>query len=189
MTLKNWTTGDIITEISANNKSVRKGTTSDLDGILLASREDGDVTYNETVQNPQIQIDATNDQRGNLKMLMAADSTVVSVTGTTPVERKNMDFVKDISGFSGNIITIVAEIKTSNAGTTASLRVRENGGGTDRLILTTNSATYEIKTGIIDIRTVGGTPALADGRHTLEFFLDDGAGDTMDNRMLEVYGI
>jgi len=189
MTLKKWTQGDIITEISANNKSIRKGTTSDLNAIPIGSREDGDITYNETLQNPQIQIDATNDQRGNVKILLAADSTEVSVTGTTATEKKNMDFVKNPNAFSGNIITIVAEIKTSNAGSTAHLRVREDGGGTDRLDLTTTSTSYVVVTGTIDIRAVGGSPALAFGRHTLEFFLDDGSGDTIDNRILEVYGI
>jgi len=187
MTLKKWTTGDTIAEISANNKGIRKGTTTDLNGIPAGSREIGDATYNETVENPQVLIDATNNERGNIKILLGADATEVTVTGTTPTQRKSIPFVKNINGFSGNIITIVAEIKTSSGGTTASLRVREDGGATDRLILTTTSVTFEIKSGIIDIGA-GGLNLTA-GRHTLEFFLDDGASDTMTNRELEVYGI
>ncbi len=188
MTLKKWTTGDTIAEISANNKSIRKGTTTDLDGIPVASREIGDFTYNETNENPQVLIDATNNERGNIKILLGADANEVTVTGTTPTQRKDISFVKDVSGFSGNIITIVAEIKTDDAGTTATLRVREDGGPTDRLVLTTTSVSYEIKTGFIDIGA-GGLNLTA-GRHTLEFFLEDGgAGDIMTNRELEVYGI
>ena len=183
MALKKWTTGDTITERSANNKSVRKGLTSDLNGISVADREDGDLTYNETVENPQVQTDDTNDKRGNIKMVLGADANVVSVTGTTPTEVKNISYLKSPEGFSGNVITIVAELKSSDTGDFAHLRVRQDLGGSDALDLTTNSATYVTVTGKIDIR------AQAAGRHTLEFFLDDGTGDTADNRELEVYGI
>jgi len=190
MALTKWTSGDTITEREANDFGVRKGLEADLaSGIAAADREDGSLLYNQTFQNPQVYIDATNNERGNLKMLLGADSQEVTVVGTTPVEKKNISFVKDLNGFSGNILTIVVEIKTTNGATTASVRVREDGGGTDRLILTTTSTSFEIKTGIIDIGAVGGSPALAVGRHTLEFFLDDGSGDTITLRELEVYGI
>jgi len=187
MVLIKWTTGDTITEREANDFGIRKGTEAEIAAIVSADREIGSLLYNSTNENPQVYIDAVNDERGNLKILLGADGTEVTVTGTTATEKKNISFVKDSNGFSGNIITIVAEIKTDNAGTTASLRVRNDSGGTDRLILTTTSVTFEIKTGIIDIGN-GGLNLTA-GRHTLEFFLDDGAGDTMTNRELEVYGI
>ena len=183
MTLKAWITGDIITAVSANNKGIRKGTTTDLDGIGLSAREIGDISYNETVENPQTTIDATNNRRGNLKMLLGADGTEVTVTGTTATQRKDISYIKDISGFSGNVITIVAELKNSVGGTTAHLRVRKDGSGSDSLDLTTNSTTYVIVSGKINI----GADAV--GRHTLEFYLDSGAGDTATQRDLEVYGI
>jgi len=188
MALKKWTAGDTITEREANDFSVRKGLESDLAGIGAADREIGSLLYNETNENPQVYIDATNDERGNLKMIIGADSNVVTVTGTTATEVKNLSFVKNANGFSGNILTIVVEIKTDDGGTTATLRVRNDGGGTDRLVITTTSVTEEIKTGIIDIGN-GGLNLTA-GRHTLEIFLEDGgAGDTMTLRELEVYGI
>jgi len=183
MALKKWTAGDTITERSANNKGVRKGLTSDLDAIVVADREDGDWYYNDTVENPQVETDDTNSKRGNIKYLIGADANEVTVTGATPTERKNISFVKDVVGFSGNVITIVAEIKTTDSGTTAHFRVRIDGGGTDKLDLTTTSTGYVIKTGKFDIRTESA------GRHTLEFFMDDGAGDIITNRELEVYGI
>lgn len=184
MTLKKWTTGDTITATSANNKGNRKGTTSDLDAIVVGDREIGDLTFNETYRNAQFTIDATNNKRGNVKMLLGADSNEVTVVGVTPTQRKDISYVKDLNGFSGNVITIVAELKTSDAtGPVANFRVRKDLSGSDSLLLTTNSATYEIKTGQIDIT------ADAAGRHTLEFFMDDDTGDTITNRELEVYGI
>ena len=184
MTLKKWSPGDTITARSANNKGNRKGTTSELDAIVTADRENGDLYFDETYRNLQITIDATNNKRGNLKILLGADANEVTVTGTTPTQRKDISYVKDLNGFSGNVITIIAELKTSDAtGGPASFRVRKDGSGSDSLILTTNSATYEIKVGTIDIS------ADAVGRHTLEFFMDDEAGDTITNRELEVYGI
>ncbi len=187
MALVKWTAGDTISERQANDFGIRKGTEAEIAAIVSADREIGSILYNSTTENPQVYIDAVNDERGNLKHLIGADGTEVTVTGTTAVEKKNISFVKDSNGFSGNIITIVVEIKTDNGATTASLRVREDGGGTDRLVLTTTSTSFEIKTGIIDIGTGGLN--LSAGRHTLEFFLDDGAGDLVTNRELEVYGI
>ncbi len=187
MALKKWTAGDTITEREANDFSIRKGLESDLAGIGSADREIGSLLYNETLENPQVYIDAVNDERGNLKILLGADASEVTVTGTTPTERKNISFVKNTNGFSGNILTIVAELKSSDTGDLAHIRVRNDGGGTDRLDLSTNSDTYVILSGIIDIGNGGLN--LGAGRHTLEFFLDDGTGDTVSNRELEVYGI
>src|SRR3990172_5539000 len=124
MTLKKWSPGDTITARSANNKGVRKGITTELDAIATADREIGDHYYDETYKNPQVIIDATNNKRGNLKMILGADSNEVSVTGTTPTQRKDISYVKDLNGFSGNIITIIAELKTSDGtGAAANFRV------------------------------------------------------------------
>jgi len=183
MAIKKWTSGDTITERAANNKSVRKGLTSDLDAIPAPDREDGDWYYNETVENPQVETDDANSKRGNVKFLLGADSTVVSVTGVTATQVKDISFIKDVTGYSGNLITIVAEIKTTNSGTAAHLRVRLDLSGSDSLDLTTTSTSFVVVTGKFSIRTE------AAGRHTLEFFMDDGSGDTIQNRELEIYGI
>ncbi len=187
MALVKWSAGDIISEREANDFGIRKGNESEIAAIVSADREIGSIVYNSTQENPQVYIDATNDERGNLKMVLGADANEVTVIGTTPTERKNISFVKDILGFSGNIITIVAELKSSDGTDLAHLRVREDGGGSDRLDLSTNSTSYVVLTGTIDIGTGGLN--LSAGRHTLEFFLDDGTGDTASNRELEVYGI
>ena len=183
MALIKWTTGDTITEREANDFGVRKGTESEIAAIAAADREDGSLLYNSTNKNPQVYITASTDKRGNIKLLIGADATEVSVTGTTATERKNISYVKNTSGFSGNIITVVAEMRNSNSGSTAHLRVRKDGGGSDALDLTTTSTTYNIQTGTIDI---SGDSA---GRHTLEIYLDSGVGHTAFNRELEIYGI
>ena len=184
MALLKWTTGDTITERSANNKGIRKGTEAEIAAIVLADRENGDHLWNSNTKFPQVQLDATNDYRGNVTCApIGADGTEVSVTGTTPTEKKNLSFIKNTNGLKGNSLTIVAEIKTNDNGTTAHLRVRIDGSGSDSLDLTTTSTSYEIKSGTIDIS------GLSAGRHTLEFYLDDGSGDTVSLRELEVYGI
>lgn len=183
MVLIKWTTGDTITEIAANTRGVRKGTEAEIAGVPLASREDGDIFWNSTEGFPQVQTDATNDYRGNIAVLLGADSTEASVTGITPTEVKNIDYIKDSAGFKGNQITIVARIKTDNGGTTAHLVVEKNGGPADELDLTTTSTSYVTVTGQIDIS------GDADGVHTLEFYLYDGSGDTCTIKQLEVWGI
>jgi hypothetical protein len=183
MVLNKWNSGDTITEREANNHGVRKGTEAEISAILLADREDGDVFWNSTEGFPQVQTDATNDKRGNLAILLGADSTETTVTGTTPTQVKDLDYIKNSAGFKGNQLTIVARIKTSNAGTTGHLRVRTDGGGSDDLDLTTTSTAYEIKSGTIDIT------GKADGHRTIEFFGDDGTGHTVTIEAIEVYGI
>jgi len=187
MTLKKWALGDTITERSANNKGVRKGLEADLITPTIADvdAEIGDLYFNETeFCHQSVQI-VSGRKRTSLRTSLGADGTEVTVTGTSPTQRKDISFVKSpANGFSGNRIFIIAEIKTDDAGTTASFRVRKNGGGSDELVLTTTSLTYEIKTGSFDIN------ADSNGRITLEFFMDDGgAGDVISNRELEVYGV
>jgi len=184
MALKKWTTGDTITERFANNVGIRKGTESEIAAIALADREDGDYFWNSTVGLPQVQTDATNDKRGNLGILLGADSTEVTNTGVTPTLVKDTDFIKCAEGFKGNQITIVAMIKTDNGGTTAHLVVEHDGGPADDLDLTTTSTSYVKVTGTIDI-----TGLSSDAVHTLEFYIYDGSGDTISLKELEVYGI
>ena len=116
------------------------------------------------------------------KILLGADSTETTVTGTTATQVKDLDFVKNSAGYNGSTITVVAAIKTDNAATTAHLIVEKNGGPTDELDLTTTSTSYEVVSGTIDIS------GLSAGVHTLEFYLYDGSGDTASLKQLEVYG-
>ena len=115
------------------------------------------------------------------KALIAADSTEVTVTGTTATQVKDVDFIKNTNTLNVQTLTIAVRIKTDNAGTTGTVRIRHDGGGTDDLTLTTTSTTYEVKTG-----TINASGFSAD-RHTLEFFMDDGAGDTISMDMTEVW--
>ena len=181
MALLKWTVGDTITERSANNRGIRKGTEAEIAAITTADNELGDHFFNSTEGFPQVQLKGgATDKRGNLCTGYDADGTEVTVTGTTPTQVKDTAYIKNSAGIKGNQITIVAEIKTSNAGTTAHFRVRTDGSGSDALDLTTTSTSYEIKTGTIDIT------GKADGRRTVEIFMDDGAGDTVTNREWEV---
>jgi hypothetical protein len=185
MVLNKWTTGDTITEIAANNRGIRKGTEAEIAAIPTASNEIGDVTHNSTNGFLQVQTaGGASDKRGNIAILLGADSTEVTHVGVTPTQKKDIDFIKSDEGFSGNQITIVAMIKTNNAGTTAHLIVEKDGGPTDELDLTTTSLTYEKVTGQIDI-----SADTTDAVHTLEFYLQDGSGDTVSLKQLEVYGI
>jgi hypothetical protein len=184
MALLKWTDGDTITERSANNKGIRKGTEAEIAAILTADNELGDVVYNSTTGFVQVQTGGgATDKRGNINTLIGADSTVVTVIGTVATQVKDLDYIKNSAGFKGNQLSIVARIKTSNAGTTAHLRVRTDSGVSDDLDLTTTSTSFVIVTGTIDIT------AKADGYHTIEFFMDDGSGDTITLDALEVYGI
>ena len=185
MVLNQWTTGDTITQIAANNRGVRKGTEAEIAAIATSENEEGDITWNSTEGFMQVQTGGgATDKRGNLTSApMSADSIEVTVTGTTATQVKAVDYIKDAAGFKGNQLTIVARIKTDNAGTTGHLRVRTDGGGGDDLDLTTTSLTYEVVTGTIDIT------GKADGYRTIEFFMDDGSGDTISMDVTEVWGI
>jgi len=185
MALKKWTTGDTITERSANKKSVRKGIEADLvtPTIPDVDAEIGDLFFNETEFCHQSVQVVSGRKRTNLRTYIAADSIETSVNSSTPAQVKDVSFVKSpVGGFSGNRIFVVAEVKRTGGGT-GTLRVRKNGGGGDEMTLTTTSATYEIKTGSFDISTDGN------GRITLEIFLDESGGGTMFNQELEVYGV
>lgn len=183
MVLLQWNTGDTITKIAANNKGIRKGTEAEIAAIIAQEREIGDMFFNTTNNVPQTQLDPTNDRRGNILVFIGADGQEASVTGTTPTQVKDLDFFTGTIGYSGNKLFVKARLKNSNAGSTAHLRVRKDGGGTDLLDLTTSSTTYVIVEGTIDIS------ADAKGYKTLEFYLDSGAGDTATVQLIEVYGI
>lgn len=184
MVLLKWTSGDTITERSANNKGVRKGTETEIGCIASADREDGDLFYNSTTGYPQMQTCSTLDERGNLTTgTLGADANEVTVCGVTATQVKSLSYIKNTAGNKGNQLTILAEIKTDNVGTCGNFRVRLCSACADSLVLSTVSATFEIKTGTIDISGVG------DGRRTIEFFMDDGACDIITNRELEVYTI
>ncbi len=184
MAINKWLTGNTITQILINNRGIRKGTNGEIGGESASERETGDFFWNTTYGLPQVQTDGSGDDRGNIAILIGADSLPVEVTGTTAVQVKDLDYIKSDEGFSGNQLTIVAMLKTSNGGTTAHLRIRTDSGGSDDLDLTTTSTTFVKVTGIIDITAKG-----ANAVHTIEFFLDDGASDTATLEQTEVYGI
>jgi len=185
MTLDSWTTGDVITEININKRGIRRGTTTDRDAIPAGSLDVGDHFFNETEQCTQILIQESPNKWQSVRTFLGADSNEVSVMGTTPTQVKDIDWIKEpTGGYPGNVIFIVARIRTDDAGTTAHLIVEKDGGPTDELDLTTVNTSYETVTGTID---VAGD---SDGLRTLEFYLNDGdAGDTMFLKQLEVYGI
>ena len=183
MVLNKWTTGDTITEIAANNRGIRKGTEAEIAAIPSASNEEGDVTWNSTEGFLNVQIgDGATDTRGNINVLLGADSTIVTGTTTSPVQVKDIDYIKCEEGFRGNTLTIVAMLKCS--ANTAHLRVRIDGAGGDSLDLSTTSTSYVKVTGTIDITGVSN-----DAAHTVEFFLENTTSGTATMEQLEVYGI
>lgn len=183
MALLAWATLDIITARSANNKGIRKGTEAEIAAIPSADRENGDYLYNTTNGFhgvPQVQLDAAADDRSNLHILLGADSNEVSEPSPTPTQVKDIDFIKDQVGFSGNQIIIVARIKQSGGGTTT--LSMEVDGSPAITLPTTGSGSYVVVTGTHDIS------GLSAGYHTLEFFLSNST-NTGDLQLLEVWGL
>jgi len=185
MALIEWETGDPLDQIPLNDRSVRKGTESEISAIANAENEEGSLYWNSTEGFIQVQTGGgATDKRGNLTCApIVADDTEVILVGDTITEKKNFAYFKNSAGNKGNQLTIIAEIKTDNAGTTAHLRIRTDFGGSDDLDLTTTSTSYTVVSGTIDIT------GKADGRRTVEIFLSDGSGDTMSLRLIEVYAI
>ena len=185
MALLKWTSGDTITARSANNKGIRKGTECEIGCIASADNEAGDILYNTCSGFHQTQAGGgACDFRGNLTTgPLVADCSQVTVCGNTPTEVKNFSYIKDPCGFNGNQLTIVATLKTDNAGSCAHMRIRTCGSCCDDLDLTTTSVTCVVVTGIIDIT------GKSDGIRTLEVFLDDGPCDIVTQTLFEVYGI
>ena len=182
MTLDSWSTGDVITEASANKRGIRRGTTSDrnaLTGLTV-----GDHFYNEDEECTQSIVQLSPAIWMNIgRNLLGADSNEVAITGTSGTQIKDIDVIKHTSTWAGFLIIIVGRLKTSNTSYTSSLRVRIDGAGSDSLVLTSTSASYEIVKGTID------ASSLSAGRHTLEFFLESNNSSgvaTMD--MTEIWG-
>lgn len=116
----------------------------------------------------------------DLANVLAADATEESVLGTTPTQVKDMSFIIGVINYVQ--LSIEIELKTDNAANPAHCRVRHDGGGSDDLDLTTSSTSFVILSGTID------TSAFGAGRHTVEFYLDDGSGETATLRETWVYG-
>ena len=116
----------------------------------------------------------------DLVNVLAADATEESVLGVTPTQVKDMSFIIGVINYTELIIEI--ELKTDNAANPAHCRVRHDGGGSDDLDLTTSSTSVVVLDGTID------TSAFGNGRHTVEFYLDDGSGETATIRETWVYG-
>lgn len=115
-----------------------------------------------------------------LANVLAADATEESVSGTTAIQVKDMSFIIGVVNYA--TLTIEIELKTDNAANPAHCRVRHDGLGSDDLDLTTSDTSFAILDGVID------TSAFGAGRHTIEFYLDDGSGETATMRETWVYG-
>jgi len=115
-----------------------------------------------------------------LSITLAADATEESILGDTPTQVKDMSFIKE--AFNANELTIEIDLKTDNATNPAICRVRLDGSGSDSLVLQTTSTGFIVLDGTIDVSL------LSAGRHTLEFYLEDGAGETATLRETWVYG-
>jgi len=185
MTLKKAQTGDTITERFFNNKAVRKGLTSDISVIANADLELGDHFFDEDEECGQVLILKSPNKWSNTRSFIGADSNEVSQINTTPVQVKDIDWIKEpVGGFSGNKIFIVARLRNSNSGNNATLIVEKDGGPTDELTLTTSSTSYVTVKGTIDVSADGN------GLRTLEFFLNSGAApDTAFLKQLEIWGV
>ena len=116
----------------------------------------------------------------NPSLTLAADATEESNTGTTPLQVKDMSFIKGV--FNPSTLTVEIELKTDNVTSPAHCRVRHDGLGGDDLDLQTSSLTYAVLSGTIDVS------AFTLGRHTIEFLIDDGSGETVTIRETWVFG-
>ena len=116
----------------------------------------------------------------DLANVLAADATEESVTGTIAIQVKDMSFIIGVINYVQ--LTIEIELKTDDITSPAHCRVRHDGEISDDLDLTTSSTSFVVLSGTID------TSAFTTGRHTVEFYLDDGAGETATIRETWVYG-
>ena len=131
MTLDKWTTGDTITDLNINKRSIRRGTTSDRDALSATEIAVGDHFFNEDEECTQVLVDSSPVIWMNVgRILLGADSNEVAVTGNTATQVKDIDVIKHTSTWAGFLIVIVVRMKSS-ASDTASLRCRLNGGGSD----------------------------------------------------------
>lgn len=115
-----------------------------------------------------------------VNLTLAADATEESVLGNTPTQVKDMSFIKGV--FNVELLTIEIELKTDNVTNPAICRVRHDGLGSDDLVLQTSSTSYTILDGTIDVS------GFSTGRHTIEFLLEDGVGETATLRETWVFG-
>ncbi len=115
-----------------------------------------------------------------VSLTLAADATEESVLGDTPIQVKDMSFIKGV--FNATQLTIEIELKTDNAANPAICRVRHDGLGGDDLVLQTSSTSFAILSGTIDVSL------FSNDRHTIEFLLEDGSGETATIRETWVYG-
>lgn len=113
-------------------------------------------------------------------LTLAADATEESILGDILTQVKDMSFIKGV--FNAAELTIEIELKTDNAANPAICRIRLDGSGTDSLVLQTSSTSFVILDGTIDVSL------LSSGRHTVEFLLEDGSGETVTMRETWVYG-
>lgn len=119
-----------------------------------------------------------------LSFLYHGDEIEVSVTGTTEEEVKHLAITKGLafSGLALKSLKVIARLKSSDGIAETSLKVYHDGGSVPDLILTLTSATYEEKTGKIDVR------GWANGRHTIEIKLSsDTPGQIAYNELLEIW--
>jgi hypothetical protein len=183
MTLDSWTTGDTITELNANKRGIRRGTTTDRDNLAASAVTIGDHFFNETEQCTQVLVKTSG---GNIwmnvgRVQLQHSSDEVTVTGTTKTLRKTKYIIKHTSTWYGFLLNIVVRMKTSSG--TGYVRVRIDGAGTDSLVLSSTATSYEVQQGTID------TSALGAGYHSLEFYMDGlGGSDTAYMSICEVWG-
>lgn len=183
MVLDLWNTGDTVTALLINKRGIRRGTTSDITGISGTLLTIGDHFFNTTFLSGQLLTHTTANIWANYGIhMIAADSTTVSITGTTPTQVKDVDFIIDPQTISGTLLIILIRLQAS--ANTANCRIRLNGSGSDSLVLSTTNAGLTVLKGTIDIS------ALSAGRNTIQVFLDNSTGGqsaTMD--MTEIWGI
>lgn len=118
--------------------------------------------------------------------LYHGDEIEVSVTGTTEEQVKDLAIILGTTpgGLPVKTLRIVARLKSSDGVAQTSLAIYHDGGGVADLTLTSTSATYEEKTGNIDVS------GWVDGRHTIEIKLvSDTDGQTAFNELIEFYGV
>jgi hypothetical protein len=120
------------------------------------------------------------DHKAPFTLTLGADGTEEPHLGSTLTKIKEMSFIKGV--FNAVELTVEIELKTDSATNPAHCRVRHDGLGTDDLDLTTSSTSYVVLTGTINVS------AFAAGRHTIEFYLEDGATETATLRETWVYG-
>lgn len=180
-----------VTEVKIANNAVTENKINN-GAVTSVKLEDGAV-IEQKLANLAVTTGKLQDQSVTLAKAQQAlkihhftgDETEVNVADTTETEVKVFKITKSSSQTSGmqpQKIHINAQMKTSDSGTTATMKLYINAEGSPRITLNSTSLTWEMVEGVADFSD------LANGAHDITLKLvSDSSGATAYNDLVEIF--